>query len=76
MSNTASSPIHVSSFSDEEKAELLAQQPSMSSAVRDDSHGQPNVEESPLQVSEIPASPRRPDELNEQPQQSAARSRG
>ena len=73
MSDTASSPIHVSSFSDEERAELLAQQPSTSSAVRDDSHGQPNAEESPLQVSEIPGSPRRPDELNAQPQQSAAK---
>ncbi|XP_074618940.1 uncharacterized protein LOC141877816, partial [Acropora palmata] len=70
MSDTASSPIHISSFSDEEWEELLAQQPSTSSAVRDDSHGQPNAEESPLQVSEIPGSPRRPDELNEQPQQS------
>ena len=55
MSDTASSPIHVA-FSDEEKEELLAQQPSTSSAVRDDSHGQPNAEESPLQVSEIPGS--------------------
>ena len=55
MSDTTSSPIHVA-FSDEEKEELLAQQPSTSSAVRDDSHGQPNAEESPLQVSEIPGS--------------------
>ena len=76
MSDTASSPIHISSissFSDEEWEELLAQQPSTSSAVRDDSHGQPNAEESPLQVSEIPGSPRRPDELNEQPQRSPAK---
>ena len=73
MSDTASSPIHVSSFSDEERAELLAQQPSSSSAVRDDSHGQPNAKESPLQVSEITGSPRRPVELNKQPQQSAAK---
>ncbi|XP_044169297.1 uncharacterized protein LOC114964302 [Acropora millepora] len=74
MSDAASSPIHVSSFSEEERAELLAQQPSTSSVVRDDSHGQPNAEESPLQqVSEIPGSPRRPDELNAQPQQSPAK---
>lgn len=73
MSDTASSPIHILSLSDEEEAELLAQQPSTSSAVRDDSHGQPNAEESPLQVPEIPGSPRRPDELtDEQPQQSPA----
>ena len=72
MSDTTSSPIHVA-FSDEEKEELLAQQPSTSSAVRDDSHGQPNAEESPLQVSENPDSPRRPDELNQRPQQSAAK---
>lgn len=73
MSDTASSPIHILSLSDEEEAELLAQQPSTSSAVRDDSQGQPNAEESPLQVSEIPGNPQRPDELNQQPQQSAAK---
>ena len=72
MSDTASSPIHVS-FSDEKKEELLVQQPSASSVVRDDSQSQHNAEESPLQVYEIPGSPRQADELNEQPQQSAAK---
>ena len=72
MSDTASSPIHVS-FSDEKKEELLVQQPSASSVVRDDSQGQHNAEESPLQVYEIPGSPRQADELNEQPQQSATK---
>lgn len=72
MSDTASSPIHVS-FSDEKKEELLVQQPSASSVVWDDSQGQHNAEESPLQVYEIPGSPPQADELNEQPQQSAAK---
>ena len=72
MSDTARSPIHVS-FSDEKKEELLVQQPSASSVMGDDSQGQHNAEESPLQVYEIPGSPRQADELNDQPQQSATK---
>ena len=51
----SSSSIHVS-FSAQEKEELLAQQPSTSSE-QDDSDGNPNAEESPVEVFEVRGSP-------------------